>query len=40
MMRRAGLAIAVNDAHELVKEHAHWITAHSGAAARRAMSAS
>lgn len=30
MMRRAGLAIAVNDAHELVKEHAHWITAHSG----------
>lgn len=30
MMRRAGLAIAVNDAHELVKEHAHWITAHGG----------
>lgn len=30
MMRRAGLAIAVNDAHELVKEHAHWITAHRG----------
>jgi 3-deoxy-D-manno-octulosonate 8-phosphate phosphatase (KDO 8-P phosphatase) len=30
MMRRAGLAIAVNDAHELVKEHAHWITANRG----------
>lgn len=30
MMRRAGLAIAVNDAHELVKEHAHWITASRG----------
>jgi 3-deoxy-D-manno-octulosonate 8-phosphate phosphatase (KDO 8-P phosphatase) len=30
MMRRSGLAIAVSDAHDLVKEHAHWITAHGG----------
>lgn len=26
IMRRAGLAIAVRDAHPLVKQHAHWIT--------------
>ncbi len=30
VMRRAGLAVAVQDAHELVKRHAHWITAHDG----------
>ncbi len=30
VMRRAGLAVAVQDAHELVKRHAHWITAHEG----------
>lgn len=30
MMRRCGLAIAVGDAHDLVKEHAHWITARDG----------
>ncbi len=26
IMRRVGLAIAVQDAHPLVKQHAHWIT--------------
>lgn len=33
---RAGLAIAVQDAHPLVKQHSHWITPHPGgrAAAR------
>ena len=30
VMRRAGLAIAVQDAHPLVKEHAHWCTPHGG----------
>lgn len=30
VLRRAGLAIAVDDAHELVREHAHWITARPG----------
>jgi 3-deoxy-D-manno-octulosonate 8-phosphate phosphatase (KDO 8-P phosphatase) len=30
LLRRAGLAIAVADAHELVKSHAHWITANRG----------
>jgi 3-deoxy-D-manno-octulosonate 8-phosphate phosphatase (KDO 8-P phosphatase) len=30
MMRRSGLAIAVGDAHDLVKEHAHWVTAQPG----------
>ena len=29
-MRRAGLAIAVQDAHGLVKQHAHWITPSPG----------
>ncbi len=29
-MLQAGLAIAVNDAHELVKEHAHWVTPSAG----------
>ena len=29
-MLKVGLAIAVNDAHELVKEHAHWITPSAG----------
>ena len=30
LLRRAGLAIAVADAHELVKAHAHWVTANKG----------
>lgn len=30
MMRRCGLAVAVGDAHDLVKEHAHWVTAQAG----------
>ncbi len=30
IMLRAGLAIAVNDAHELVKQHAHWVTPSKG----------
>ena len=30
VMRRAGLAIAVQDAHSLVKEHAHWCTPNAG----------
>jgi 3-deoxy-D-manno-octulosonate 8-phosphate phosphatase (KDO 8-P phosphatase) len=30
VMLQAGLAIAVNDAHELVKEHAHWVTPSAG----------
>lgn len=30
VMRRAGLAIAVQDAHPLAKQHAHWQTPHSG----------
>lgn len=30
VMRRAGLAIAVQDAHPLVKRHAHWLTASPG----------
>lgn len=29
-MRRAGFAVAVQDAHELVKQHAHWITPSCG----------
>jgi 3-deoxy-D-manno-octulosonate 8-phosphate phosphatase (KDO 8-P phosphatase) len=29
-MRRVGLAIAVNDAHALVKQHAHWLTPSPG----------
>ncbi len=30
VMRRSGLAIAVQDAHPLVKEHAHWCTPSAG----------
>ncbi|GAB6041746.1 3-deoxy-manno-octulosonate-8-phosphatase KdsC [Endothiovibrio diazotrophicus] len=30
VMRRVGLAIAVADAHPLVKEHAHWSAPHGG----------
>ena len=30
VMQQVGLAIAVNDAHFLVKEKAHWITSKSG----------
>jgi len=30
VMTRAGLAIAVQDAHPLVKQHAHWTTPHGG----------
>ncbi|MBI3562717.1 MAG: 3-deoxy-manno-octulosonate-8-phosphatase KdsC [Gammaproteobacteria bacterium] len=30
VMHRAGLAIAVADAHPLVKQHAHWITSNPG----------
>jgi len=30
IMRKVGLAIAVQDAHELVKKHAHWQTPHRG----------
>lgn len=30
VLRRAGLAIAVQDAHTLVKQHAHWQTPHNG----------
>lgn len=30
MLRRSGLAIAVSDAHELVRAHAHWITPNRG----------
>lgn len=30
IMLRAGLAIAVHDAHELVRRHAHWVTASGG----------
>ncbi len=29
-MRRAGLAVAVQDAHPLVKQHAHWCTPSKG----------
>ncbi len=29
-MLQIGLAVAVNDAHELVKEHAHWVTPSDG----------
>jgi 3-deoxy-D-manno-octulosonate 8-phosphate phosphatase (KDO 8-P phosphatase) len=29
-MRRAGFAVAVQDAHDLVKQHAHWITPSRG----------
>ncbi|MEW8646079.1 MAG: 3-deoxy-manno-octulosonate-8-phosphatase KdsC [Candidatus Thiodiazotropha endolucinida] len=30
IMRRVGLAIAVNDAHPIVLQHAHWQTRHNG----------
>jgi 3-deoxy-D-manno-octulosonate 8-phosphate phosphatase (KDO 8-P phosphatase) len=30
IMRRVGLAIAVNDAHAFVLQHAHWQTPHKG----------
>ncbi|MES9993466.1 MAG: 3-deoxy-manno-octulosonate-8-phosphatase KdsC [Candidatus Thiodiazotropha sp.] len=30
IMRRVGLAIAVNDAHPFVVQHAHWQTPHNG----------
>ncbi len=30
IMCRVGLAVAVQDAHELVKRHAHWLTASAG----------
>lgn len=30
IMRQVGFAVAVEDAHELVKRHAHWQTAHAG----------
>lgn len=30
VMKQVGLAIAVQDAHPLVKKHAHWITEHNG----------
>lgn len=30
IMRRVGLAIAVNDAHPFVLQHAHWQTRHNG----------
>ncbi|MCU7929987.1 MAG: 3-deoxy-manno-octulosonate-8-phosphatase KdsC [Candidatus Thiodiazotropha sp. (ex Codakia rugifera)] len=30
IMRRVGLAIAVNDAHSFVIQHAHWQTPHAG----------
>jgi 3-deoxy-D-manno-octulosonate 8-phosphate phosphatase (KDO 8-P phosphatase) len=30
VMRQVGLAIAVQDAHPLAKQHAHWQTPHGG----------
>ena len=30
VMRKAGLAIAVQDAHPLAKQHSHWQTPHNG----------
>jgi 3-deoxy-D-manno-octulosonate 8-phosphate phosphatase (KDO 8-P phosphatase) len=30
VMRRVGLAVAVQDAHPLVRQHAHWQTPHGG----------
>ncbi len=30
ILRRVGLAVAVQDAHPLVKQHAHWTTEHGG----------
>ena len=34
VMTRAGLAIAVQDAHALTKQHAHWVTASGGGRGR------
>ncbi len=30
IMLRVGLAVAVNDAHEIVRDYAHWVTPHDG----------
>jgi len=30
LLRRVGLAVAVQDAHEMVRRHAHWVTACGG----------
>lgn len=30
VMTKVGLSIAVNDAHHMVKKHAHWTTSHNG----------
>lgn len=30
VMQRVGLAVAVQDAHPHVKQHAHWVTPHNG----------
>ena len=30
VMKKVGLAVAVQDAHPFVKKHAHWITEHNG----------
>lgn len=30
IMLRVGLAVAVNDAHETVRDYAHWVTPHGG----------
>ena len=30
VMCRTGFAVAVQDAHDLVKKHAHWLTTHAG----------
>lgn len=30
VMTKVGFAVAVADAHEIVKQHAHWITEHDG----------
>ena len=37
VMTRVGLAIAVQDAHALTKQHAHWVTASGGGRGARAM---
>ena len=30
VMRRVGFAVAVQDAHEMTKKHAHWVTPSGG----------
>lgn len=40
IMCRAGLAVAVQDAYPLVKQHAHWITEHNGGHGAAVMSVS